>query len=768
MLKNYLKITLRNLVRQKGYTLINICGLAIGIAVVLLIYIYVANENRYDQFIDKKDRIYRVERWRLGGMPTLVGHVLMGFVPEVEKATRVYYPANLVCKKGENLLTINNFIWADSTFFDMFNFKFIAGDPKTALNRPLTVVLTESEAKKLFDNEPPLGKTILCENQFALTVTGVIKDVAYFHLPFRAVGSLITTGPEFLKQFDSWDFPTFVLLPGQHDVKQITEIINKKLNEFGYFGDPFALRKLSDIYFTRGFENEKLTIHGDKTGQYIFITIAIFILLISMVNYVNLATVRTSLRAKEISVKKIVGARKSQVIRQFLLESVLISLLAMFLGFLLAELLLPVFNQLVAEKLSLDLFKNPGSLAILVVSAIMLGIVAGLYPAFHLHATNPITMLKGNPSRGAGAARLRKALILCQFVISITLIIGTFLVQKQLQYIQTKELGFQKSQIILLRNNVEIGRNMNAFRSELSKHTSIEAVTFSRYRPGEEWAGWCCVFIDNDQQDHSFKINSVDPDYIQTLGFQLVQGRNFDRNQTSDMRSTYIITESAAKEYGMKAPLGRRLSHTGNGSEGVVIGVVKDFHHRSLHKKIDPALFTWDETGYGFTLINVKIAAQNIPQSIADIERVWQMICPDFPFAFEFLDQSLNFLYQKEERLSQVIQYFSILAILIAGLGILGLSAFTVERRTKEIGIRKVLGATVSGIVMLISKTFIKWVLLANILAWPIAWYVMNRWLQNFAYRIQIGWWVFVLAGVLTATIAWVTMSFLTIKAALA
>ncbi len=766
MFRHILIITLRNITNNKVITLINITGLAIGIAMVLLIYNYTENEYRYDQHVEKKDRIYRLERWNTGSMPSLVGYAMIGHTPEVEKATRVYYPADLVCKRGENKITIKNFIWADSAFFDIFDFEFIMGDPQTAISAPLSVVLTESESKKLFGRENPLGQTILCENSFLLTVTGVIKDVEYFHMPFRAVASLITTGDEFLRQYDSWQFPTYVLLPENHSRKKYTEIINKKLEEFGYHDDPFRLRSLNDIYFTRGIDGERVTIHGDKTALNLFITVAVLILVISVFNYINLATARASIRAKEVGVKKVIGSYKNIIVAQFLFESVFIALIALFLGLIIAESMSPFLNNLLSVKLSLKVFYTVKRLVILICGSIILGVLSGLYPALYMNLQTPVPLIKGSIHNRAFPVLLRKMLTFCQFVISMVLIAGTILIYKQLSFIQSRDLGFKKDHMVLLRNNIDIAKKMDFFKSELLKLTTIKAVSFSYTRPGVEWPGWCCVKIDHDMQNNSFQMNSVDPDYIQTMGLELTMGRNFDSDKQTDQRSTYIINESAVSKYKLKNPVGRYLSNTGNGTEGIVIGVVKDFHHRSLHREIETVVFNWDLLSYGFRLINVRIAPKNINQSIEDIEKVWKEICPDFPFEIEFLDQSLELLYKKEKQLNRVIGSFSLLAVFIACLGLFALTSFNAERRTREIGVRKANGAKTEEILVMLSKDFTHLLLIAFVIACPVAYIIMNKWLQNFAYRTGMSWWIFAMAGVIAFMVALLTVSWQSYRAA--
>ena len=769
MFQHYLKMTLRHFRRNRVFASISVLGFAVGIAMAMMIYVFVKHEYRYDQFVKNKDRIYRMERWNLGSMPSLVGYALMGHTPEIELATRIYHPGvDVVFKKDENKLTIRNCVFADSTFFKMFPFEFIAGSPDGSLTRPLTMVLTKSEARRLFGDENPIGKSMLLENQYPFTVTGVIKDIEYFHMPIRAVGSLITFGQDFLKRYDSWEFPTYVLLPPQHDRALFTETINKRLQSFGYEHDPFRLRSLNDIYFTKGIEGERVTIHGDKDAVFIFITIAVLVLLISGINYVNLSTAKATLRAKEVGVKKMVGALRNQLVFQFLFESILIALVALPLAFLLAELALPVFAGFLESDLSIGIFYSPPYLAALVLLTIILGFISGLYPAFYLNSLRPVAMLRRQPLEPGFNILTRRGLIVFQFVISSVLIASAAGISRQLSFAQNKNLGFNKDQVVILRNNMAFAQKAQVFKEELKKHPGIRAVSFSYAKPGTEWPGWCCVKIDHTAENHQFEVNSVDPDYIETLGLDLIKGRNFSREQPTDHRGTYIITESAMRQFNITDPIGKHFSNTGNGSEGIVIGVVKDFHHRSLHKVIEPAMFTWDESGYGFQLINIKIAPQDINASIAAIEKVWKRIASDFPFEFEFLDQSLQALYRREQRVQQVVGYFSVVAIFISCMGAFGLAAFSAERRTKEIGIRKAVGASMTDIFMMLTKDFTLLVLLASIIAWPIAWYAMNRWLQTFAYRIELGWGVFVLAGLSALLIALLTVSAQTIKAALA
>lgn len=746
--------------------------------------LFVQNEFSYDKFNENLNKIYKVQGASRNqpSMAPAIGKRIAENIPEAQKVVRFKFRQDYLAKYqppdnlNEGVSTIiRNFGWADSTVFDIFTLPFIVGDSRTALKLPFSMVLTESIAKRIFGNENPLGKVLKINNSHDYQITGVMKDPENFHLTFEVLASFVTLGKTIgnheLESYNSWNLATYVLLPESHDAthvaNKITNLFKEKLNELYHFELQFELFPLNDLYFSKTGTGK----HGNLQIVYIFIAVAIFILLIACINFINLATSRASLRAKEVGIKKVVGSRKSSLITQFLSESVLYSMFALLIAVLLVYSLLPIFNNMINKELSINILKNPLAIISLIVCVFLVGIISGAYPAFYLSSYNPSTVLKGEKTKGSSSIIFRRILIIFQFLISIVMIIGTLTVFKQLNFVKNKDLGFNKEYILNfdIHRNKAIRSNKHIFREKLLKHPNILKVTYSQGYPGRiyNYEGF-----EYKGERHSAAIFTVEPEYFDLFGLEIIEGRAFSRDFKTDEFRTCVMNETAVKEFGLESPVGIILKNTSiNGSSFPtykieVIGVVKDFHLQSLHEEISPLIFGWNDPW--LWMASVQISSNNISETIKFINDLWMKYSPEFPFEYSFLDETFNSLYKSEERLGKIFGYFALLGIFIACMGLFGLAFFMAEQRTKEIGVRKVLGASVPGIVLLLSKEFTKWVLVANIIAWPIAWYVMSKWLQNFAYRVNIGIWVFILSASLALMIALITVSYQSIKAALA
>jgi putative ABC transport system permease protein len=784
MTANYLRLFYRLIKKHKGYSFINFAGLSIGIGVFMLITLFVRHEFSMDKRHENLNRIYRVqgENGRQISTAPAVGKQISENIPEAQKVVRFKFRHDYLVKylpnndpSREKTLVIRNFGWADSTVFDVFTFSFIAGDPETALEDPFALILTESIAQRIFGNENPIGQTLEVNNRYEYHVTAVMKDLERTHLrfdvlaPFDNLGKII--GRSELDSFNSWNLATYVLLPETHDrvavARKISDLFHDILKENWKVDFGFELFPLKDIYFSSNLYGHQ----GNKQMVYVFIAIAIFILLIACVNFLNLSTARASLRAKEVGIKKVVGSTRKRLVMQFLGESILFSLISFVAALGLAALFIPEFNRLVQRSLKMDYFLNPLGLFIFIGGTVLVGILAGIYPAFYLSAFRPVAALKGERTRGVRSGVFRKVLISFQFAISIILIIATSVVLKQLQYIKNKDLGFQKKHIVYMEipRNRSIRNNKEAFKNRLMEHPQIHNVTYSQGRPGlvYNWEGF------EYKGDRSgYAIFTVDPDYFDVYGLEIIAGRNFSRELLTDPIRTCLLNETAVRTLELEDPVGTILHHGDLGGSSFpvkdveVIGVVKDFHYQTLKYPIQPQMFGWNDSW--LWMISVKISSENVPATIAYIKKIWQEFSPEFPFDFHFVDDLVESQYQNEERLAKTVGYLAGLGIFITCLGLFSLAAFMAEQRTKEIGVRKVLGASVGGILLLQLKEFAKWVVVANVVAWPLGYFAMNKWLADFAYRTKIGVWPFVLSALLAQAIAMMTVSYQSIKAATA
>ena len=797
MFKNYFKVALRSLWKSKGFSAINIFGLAIGLATCLLITLYVVDELSYDHYNKKAERIYRINSdikfgggdLRLTVTSDPMGAVLKKDYPQVEEYTRVYNSeGSKLVKKGNQYITEERIAYVDSTFFRVFTLPAISGDTETALNEPNTVVLTESSSKKYFNTTDVVGKTIeISDNPYK--VTAVIKDIPRTsHFNFGFLLSMDNVNYQW-GSFLSNNFQTYIVLQKGVDYKAFEKnfitVIDKYLlpqakqfmqinsmDDFKKAGNKleYTLMPLLDIHLHSD-RFPELGTNGNIQYVYIFSAVALFVLLIACINFMNLSTARSANRAKEVGIRKVLGTEKKTLVQQFLLESILTVIIALIIGIGIAALVLPLFNDVSAKSFSAKDFVSGRIVLFILLVPFVVGVLAGIYPAFFLSRFKPVTVLKGSSVGIFKKSNLRSVLVVFQFATSIILIIGTVVVYRQLQYIQNKNLGFNKEQVLIINGTGALQNNAEVFKNEVRNLPGVTSASFTGYLPVSSSARSDNSFSKSAVMDSKTGVNmqrwTVDYDYINTLGMQMIQGRNFSKEFGSDS-SGVIVNETAAKLLGFSSPLGEKIYTYNNRNEPIaynIIGVVKNFHFESLRQNIGPLCMMLGDARF---LTSFKVSTSNIQALVKQIESKWKVMAPGMPFSYRFLDDSFDEMYRSEQRVGKIAITFAVLAILIACLGLFGLVTYAAERRIKEIGIRKVLGATISNIIGMLSKDFLLLVVIAAVISFPIAWWGMNQWLQDFAYRIDISWWIFIIAGLMAAVIALITVSFQAIRAALA
>ena len=789
MFKNYLKIALRNISKNKAYSTINISGLAIGMACFIVISLYIQYELSYDKFNKNGNQIYRIilnpgntayqGKDGFNVTPAPLVPVLKTECPEIVHASHVYkgFPDPLV-QYGENSFVEKKFFYADPDFLSMFTFQLISGNPKTVLSEPYSVLITQKISDKYFGNKNPIGESLTINEKDQYLVTGVIKDVPQnAHFTFDFLCSFSTLYSQ-IKNMDRWDnnnYQAYVqLLPGTSlaDLETKFDIISKKYNS-GNSNYIYRLEHLYRIhlYGDRNFEIEN---NGDVRFLYLFGAIGFFILLIACFNYVNISTAQSVKRTKEVGLRKVVGAGRNQVIRQFLIESLVISMLGFCLAILLVELFLPVFNSFMNTDIQFSLFDDTKMFLVLFGILLVIGCLAGAYPAFFASRFQPAYILKSGIKSNFGSVRLRNVLVVVQFIICSILIIGTITVYNQLQFIKDKDLGFKKDHIVTLHltyNDKNMRKNFNQFINELRLDYNVLNVSASECLPYEirnstitDW--------DGKAKDDNFSVyrNRVDNNFLDLYGISLINGDKSSWDRFGS-KSVFILNKTAQLALGWENPVGKRFGCSFTSKEnGIIAGVAEDFHYYPLHYAIDPLVLELIDTkteDLPFQYLSIKINSGNVPGTISFIEKKWKLFS-SYPFTYQFLDIQVDAMYKTEQRLGQLFNFFAVLAIFIGCLGLYGLITFSVEQKIKEIGVRKVLGASISQIVYMLSKEIIFCIVIANIVALPISWHWMNKWLQDFAYRIEIGWWMFALAVGIALLIALATVSFQAVKAATA
>ncbi|GAB3263889.1 ABC transporter permease [Larkinella harenae] len=798
MFRNYLKIAIRNLRKQRGFTFINIFGLAVGLACCLLITLYVIDELRYDRFHEKADRIYRINTdIKFGGndmhmavSPDPMGPTLLKDYPQVENFVRLHGRGTWLVKRAGQLNSLRerDIIFADSTLFDVFTLPLVAGTPKRALVEPNTVVISESAAKRQFGNQNPMGQSLVFDNQLTCRVTGVMQDMpANSHFRTDYFISMRSDNYEWGRWLSN-NHQTYILLKEgvyyrafnqnfetviqKYVGTQLVAFLGISVKQLRQSGNriSYSLIPMTDIHL-RSRQNIELAPNSDIQYVYVFSAVAVFILLIACINFMNLSTARSANRAKEVGVRKVLGSVQRQLIGQFMTESVLMSILAMGLALVIVALAVPFFNQVSAKQLTIDSLLVPQFLPVLLILPLVVGLLAGSYPAFFLSSFRPISVLKGKVNLGLKSAGLRSGLVVFQFMMSVILIIGTMVVYRQINFIQTTKVGFKRDQVLTINEAYALDNQAQAFKEEIVKLPGVVSGTLSGYLPVPSDRSDSPLFPEG-QVDHAKAVSSqlwaVDHNYIPTLGMEMAQGRNFSREFGADS-SAIILNETAVKIFGFKDPIGQRVARMLDDEGKVfktytVIGVVKNFHFESLRQNIGSVAFFMEPSRGA---VSFRLSGQDIPELVKQVEAKWRQMAPGMPFNYSFLEDSFDSMYRAEQRVGQIVLTFSVLAILIACLGLFGLAAFMAEQRTKEIGVRKVLGASTVSIIGLLSKDFLKLVLIAIVMATPVAWYGMTQWLEDFAYKIDVPWWVFGLAGLVAVLIALATVSFQSIRAAL-
>ncbi|MGN6181274.1 MAG: ABC transporter permease [Mucilaginibacter sp.] len=799
MLQNYIKLAWRNIVRHKFISAINISGLAIGLTCCLLITAYIVNELSYDKFNANADRTYRVtrifydgngaENLHLSAVAPPFGPLLKTAFPDIEKMTRVLSDGTAILKYKDKLFNERDAYFADENFPQIFSLNIVKGDRQNALLNPYSLMMTPELAKKYFGDEDPINKSVIIDNtKHAFTVTGIFNPFpvnAHMHpnmlMSFSTLRDTALYGEKQLEtNFGNNAFYTYLLFPKNYNVASIEKQLPSFLDNYVHFpgapqtyktskGTALTLQKLTDIHL-RSHLDDEIENNGDIKRIYIFSVIALFILIIACINYMNLSSARSVIRAKEIGVRKVVGAQRSEIIRQFLGESVLITWIALLIAIMLSAVLLPGINKISGLNLSLQSLLRWQIIVPLLLLPFIVGIISGIYPAIFMSSFKPISVLKGVLKVGTGSVSFRKALVVVQFGISIFLIVATAVVFKQLRYMQQTSLGFNKDYVVDIGYDRSLTPRYDAFRNDLLRNPAIKEIgRSSRIPSGRLLDGQGASFLMGAKMQPSkidIKCLATDYGFIPAYGMQMAAGRNFSKDYVTDT-ANFIINETAVKALGWgnaDKAIGRDMTY--GGTKGKIIGVVKDFHFESLHQNIIPLVFFMPSHGYYYH-ISIKVSGNNLPSALAAIQSTWRNYLPNDPYEYSFVDDQFQKLYTAEQQQESFVTIFSCIAIFIACLGLFGLSSFTISQRIKEIGVRKVLGASIPQIVAELSKDFMKLVLIASALALAGAWWAMDKWLQDFAYRVNIGWVIFILAPLAALLIAFATIGFQSVKAAL-
>ena len=782
MLRNYIKVVFRTIRRQTGYSLINIAGLAIGMACCLLIAAWVFDELSYDRFHANAENLYRVEEnqfysgriYHVTVTPYPLAPALKEEIPEIVEATRFVYGGGQLFRHGDKSF-YEEWVWAvDPSFLRMFSFPLLKGDAATALSDLSSVILTEDAARKYFGDEDPLGKVISLNNALELKVTGIARKAPLnstirfdFLFPYDLLKSRGRTNEE----FGSNSIWTYVQLrPGAS-----VPAVNEKIRDFIKKRAQGSVTELTLFPFTRVHLHQYFGYEKTSAGiryVYIFSIIAAFVLLIACINFMNLATARSAGRAQEVGLRKVVGASKKHLLVRFYSESMIFAFLSLFLALALVSLFLPWFNTLTGKEISFHLWGSQRFLLAIMGITLLTGVLAGSYPAVFLSSFQPVRILKGSLKAGAGSTLFRRVLVVVQFALSVFLIIGTVVVFRQMRYMQTASLGFDKEHLLTIRMRGNMASSYEAFRNELRKDSRISGITAATDLPsaigsnsaGVEWKG------KDPQQEILVGQCGVDYDYVDVLKIELLEGRNFSREFESDKTQAFLINEEVRKLMGRPAVAGEEFSFVGR--TGRIIGVMKNYHFESLQSKIEPlAIYLLgpdEQESGGLHVAMVRVSPADVPGAVNFIRDAWNKVFAGYPFEFRFLDEQIDEMYRTEEKASRLLRTFAVLSIFIACLGLFGLSSFMAERRTREIGIRKVLGASVPQIAVLLCREFFLLVVLANVVVWPLAYWVLKSWLNNYAYRIHLSLMVFALGLATALIIAIMTVSFQAVRAAVA
>ena len=797
MFKNYLKTAVRNLLRYKGFAVINISSLTIGIIGCMVIGLFVWDEWQYDKKIPGGENIYRIYEERKNNnaitygapVPPAYATFLKRTYPEVDTTLRILMSIDkFLMEIGENRNYEDKGLFVESSFFEFFPLQFKSGDPATALTEPRTVVLTEDLAKTYFKNENPIDKTIYIDKD-TFAVKGVLAKLpSHFHLNFRYLMSLPSAGIE-RERMERWSwhqFYTYVKLKPGANVQQLQDKFQahmKKeifptLTQAGSTFLPF-FQPLKDIHLKSADFIYDNAVRGNESYVKALTIIAIFVLVIACFNFINLATARSFRRAKEIGVRKVVGAERKQLVIQFIGETILLAIISMLISMVATFLIIPLLNQFTEKSIEFNPFTNPLLGLIILGSGIVIGMLAGIYPALVLSGFQPIKVLKNMKLIGSGGGiLLRQSLIVIQFILSVGLIISTTIVYKQTKFLNNKDLGFTKEQVVYFQVREDVSTKLDVFKNELRRSPNIVSMTAGYGLPGDLYAGDGIKTIGPDgEKERPANVFLGDHDYVKTLGLRVIAGRDFSKDMSTDLREAFIINETAVKEWGFGTPekaIGQKISWnewvpadtSDPVKRGKVIGVVEDFHYKNLREKITPSVIqVYPQWVFA---VAVKLKTADLQNTLGYINNVWNKFAPGYPIDYKFMDETYGAMYKAEGKLSDLLSIFTIMAIIIGCMGLFGLAAFSAEQRTRELGIRKVLGANTFDIVGLLSKNFLVLIVIASLIAFPLAWWKMNDWLNDFPYRVNISWWIFGGAIVVALVIALLTISFQAIKASLA
>ncbi|MCP4724504.1 MAG: FtsX-like permease family protein [bacterium] len=778
MYRNYLKIALRNIKNHKGYSFINISGLAIGIACCTLILLWVLDELSFDTFHENADTLYRVTQENGSVTCAPLAPALKEEIPEVVLSTRYRPIGSRLIKNGETSFSGDRFCLVDADYFEMFTFPLVSGDPGTIFDDPFSIVLTKETAEKYFGDEDPIGKVLQVENRFSFTVKGIIQNVSRnSHMQFDILTRFDFINKLWGEDLNAWgsnSHLTYIQLQENSDPETALSNINDTyLRHLPEATNKLKLYPVTEIYLSK--MSQWIDVEpGSYTYVLIFSIIALFILLIACINFMNLSTARSIKRAKEAGVRKVVGARKSDLIKQFYGESIISTLFAFVLAFVIIFTAIPLFNNLSGKSLGAASLGNFYVIAGLFTIAIFTGVLSGSYPAVYLSSFKPINVLKTSTLGSiAGKSHLRKILVTIQFVLTIFLITGTTVIYRQMDYINNRELGYDRENIILMPATNSLLRQISAAGQELVKNPDILSISISATVPGFRETTTSKITWEGKNPDETIRFESIiaDLEFQKTFNLKIIEGRYFSRDHRSEFRSGVVVNEAAVKAMGIvgESPIGKEISklpgyssfHT---DKVKIIGVVKDFHSRSFHHEISPLIILFSP--YANDNLSIRIREGKTAETLVFLDDIWKRFVPDYPFEYRFFDERLNDLYNAEQRMGKLFNYFSILAIFISCLGLLGLASFITQQRTKEIGIRKTFGASISGILVLISKEFIFLIGIAVVIAVPISYYVTGKWLERFAFRTDLALWIFIAAGFITLVIAFLTISLQAFRAA--
>ncbi len=783
MLKNLFKTAIRNIFKDFGYSSLNILGLTLGIASALFLIIYIADEISYDKYHENAERIYRVTShitetddeftWIVAQVP-FAPQVVQDY-PEVEHSVRFIDNGRELFKYEDKEFYEESFFYTDSNTFDVFTYEFIKGNPVDVLTEPNTIVLTETVAAKYFGKEDPIGKSLVNRDD-TYKVTGVIKDVPNnSHFRFEGLMSRSSLPPDFGNSWGNFGVFTYIQLPENIDYKdfenKIQEMYGKYMAEiFERMGIKieYVLEPITDIHLKSTNSGEP-----EPTGSYayviIFAIVALFLILIAAMNYMNLSTARSTKRAREVGLRKVVGSHREALILQFITESTLFVFISLILSIILVVLLLPQFNQLAGKAFEINVLYSPVVIISVIAVIVVIGIFGGSYPAFYLSRFNPVNVLKGEITKGTSGSMFRKVLVVIQFTISVAMIVSTLVVYKQLNYLKTKDLGYEMENVVSLQFTTrEMVNKYPVLKQALLKNPNIKYVGSTGTRVGEG-SGKVILNVETEDgmQERGINLASVDHDFIEALGITMKEGRDFQEDMPSDTLLGVIVNETMAKRLNWENPIGKRVEMQGRGGQeflrATVVGVMKDFHQTGMYNEIETILYFYRVNN---RLVYIKLANASVQETIKFIENAWNEVFPEQPFEYSFLSDRFNEQFGADEKRGFIFTLFTVLAILIACLGLFGLASYTVEQRTKEIGIRKVVGASEGTVVKLISREFLILATISILLAFPLSFYFMRDWLQQFVYRTNLGLFVFIIAGLITITITFITISYQAWKAA--